>query len=264
MSNTPAITVLMSVYNAEADLKDSIESILNQTFTDFEFLIIDDGSTDSTPEILKTYAAQDKRIRIITQANTGLTKALNHGLSLASGKYIARQDADDVSYPERIRQQFDTMESHPEIILLGTNSDDVFENGFTTPWGHYTDDELECVVFQRTPFPHTSVMMRTEIARELGGYDERFRTSQDLEFWMRFATAGKISMLPEALVKRKVGNSSISAKRRWRQFYDALHAKWIHNTGLKNKGIALYQSLRTLVIMALPHNFIEKLKTRKH
>src|SRR3989344_8977423 len=120
-SNTPPITVLLSVYNDSRFLKSAIESILNQTFSDFEFLVINDASTDNTAEIINSFS--DPRLKTITNShNLGLTKSLNIGLKEAQGKYIARLDADDISLPDRLKIQHDFMESHPDIALSGTDA----------------------------------------------------------------------------------------------------------------------------------------------
>jgi glycosyltransferase involved in cell wall biosynthesis len=250
----PRISVVMSVYNAANDLKDSIPGILGQTFRDFEFIIIDDGSTDDTPAVVRKYAAVDPRIKFVQQENRGLTVALNRGLALAQGEYIARQDADDISYPDRFEKQVGLMESDPAIVLVGGNCDDAYENGFTAEWGSYGPKELQKIVFFKTPFAHSTVMMRASTCRKLNGYDESFKTSQDMELWMRFAKAGKLAMVPEPVLRRRIVSSSISVKRRWRQFYDAFRARWRHNKG--RRALTVYHSLRSIIIALLPHGVI--------
>ena len=257
--NNPKITVLMSVYNAENDLSESIESILNQSFKDFEFLIINDGSTDQTSQILHEFASQDERIKVIDQQNTGLTKALNVGIKHASGIYIARQDADDISYPNRLQDQADFLDKNPETLLLGGNCDDLYEDGSRRVWGAHIQDELKALTFRQTPFAHSTVMMRTESLKELSGYDETYQTSQDMELWMRFAKKGEIAMLDTPLILRKVAGSSISAKRRKRQFLDATRARWVHNSGLK-RFTSQYYGIRSLMINMLPPSWITYLK----
>lgn len=259
IENKPKITVLMSVYNAEKDLSDSVESILNQSFKDFEFLIINDGSTDQTLKILREYASKDERIKIIDQQNTGLTKALNVGIWHASGEYIARQDADDVSYPNRLQDQAEFLENNAEILVVGGNCDDFYEDGSQRAWGAHTQDELKIITYRQTPFAHSTAMMRTQSARELSGYDETYQTSQDMELWMRFAKKGGIAMLETPLILRKVAGSSISAKRRKRQFLDAARARWVHNSGLK-RFTSQYYGIRSLVINMLPPSWITYLK----
>lgn len=247
----PKISVVMSVHNAANDLKASIPGILGQGFKDFEFIIIDDGSKDKTLSVIKEYAATDPRIIIISQANTGLTAALNRGAAIAKGEYIARQDADDVSYPDRLEKQIRIMESDPSVVLVGGNCDDAYEDGFTAEWGAYGPEELQDIVFLKTPFAHSTAMMRASVFRSLDGYDESFKTSQDMELWMRFAKAGKLAMVPEPVLKRRITGASISVKRRWRQFYDALRARWRHNRGAR-RFLAVYHSLRSLIIGLLP------------
>lgn len=242
-----AITVLMSVYNAQDIMSESIESILAQTHADFEFLIIDDGSTDDTPRILAEYAARDPRIRVMTQSNTGLTKALNNGLKEAKGRYIARQDADDPSVPERLAMQFDYMEAQPDIALLGGNSVDILPDGSQKLWGYHTPEKLQKITFRQTPFPHSTVMMRRDVCLRLGGYDERYLTAQDCELWMRFAKKAPIAMLEKPLISRHMLPGSISAQKRWRQFYDATRARITHNKGLGKITALLHSALSLLI-----------------
>ncbi len=248
-----AISVIMAAYNAEKDVETGINSILKQSFKDFEFIIINDGSSDSTSEILEKYAGQDSRIKLIHQENTGLTIALNKALKLARGKYVARQDADDTSYTSRLQKQFELMETNPCILLCGANCDDLYDDGAKGSWGWYDNDKLQKIVFFKTPFAHSTAFMRTDTARELGGYDESFRTSQDMEFWMRFAKAGQIAMIREPLIERKITDGSISSRRRWRQFHDGLRARLKHNTGPFRKSLAIFHAFRSLLIGLLPH-----------
>jgi glycosyltransferase involved in cell wall biosynthesis len=256
---SPRVCVLMSVYNDAKNVGGSIESILQQTFTDFEFLIVNDGSTDNTTEILKKYAERDPRIIVIDQSNSGLTKALNNGLVKARGVYIARQDSDDISYPERLRLQVERMEQDSSLVLLGGNCDDAFEDGYTKPWGYETPHNLARSVFLKTPFPHSTVMMRADVCRKLGGYDESYKTSQDMEFWMRMAKSGKIAMIEQPVLRRAIAKGSISHKRRWRQFYDAMRARWVHNSGAKRL-VAVYYGLRSFMICFLPGVWIDSIR----
>ncbi len=260
MSENPAISVIMSVYNDGDCVGKAIESILSQSFSDFEFIIIDDGSTDFTPDILKDFSEKDARIQVHTQDNTGLTKALNKGLSLAKGNYIARQDADDISYPQRFEKQVVVLENNQDVVVVGSGADDLYPDGFTARWGHYSEDELQKVVFLKTPFPHASAMMRADICKKLSGYDESFKTSQDMELWMRMAKEGKLAMIEEPLMRRYVGNDSITVKRRWPQFFDAMRARLKHNT---NPFPALYHSFRSLAIALVPYSILKKWRSHK-
>src|SRR5438067_12011849 len=116
----PAISVIMSVYNAEAFLEAAVQSVLMQSFSDFEFIIIDDGSTDRSNQILQDYARKDNRVRLISRPNKGLTASLNEGLKLARGEFIARMDADDVAAPDRFKIQVEYLRDHPEVSVRGS------------------------------------------------------------------------------------------------------------------------------------------------
>jgi glycosyltransferase involved in cell wall biosynthesis len=190
----------------------AIESILNQTFEDFEFLIIDDGSNDETPEVLKRY--NDPRIRHIRHENRGLAGTLNVGIELALGKYIARQDQDDISLPDRLERQFSYMEQHSDCALLGTWAQimegdrlvDRFHRHPTAP------SAIQYALLLNNPFAHSSVVFRTEVARRLGGYttDPSRQPPEDFEFWSRIARVATIANLPEILLHYREVPGSMS------------------------------------------------------
>src|SRR4051812_26679567 len=120
MAASPTVSVLMAVYNGEQYLREAVNSILSQTFKDFEFIIIDDGSTDRSPELLASYARADSRVKLISRPNKGLTKSLNEGLHAARGEFVARMDGDDISLPERFERQVSYLREHPEVVLVGS------------------------------------------------------------------------------------------------------------------------------------------------
>lgn len=210
---TPKLTVLMAVYNGERFLRDAVESILNQTFCDFEFLIINDGSTDGTRDILLSY--QDQRIRLVeNECNIGLTKSLNIGLALARGEYIARQDADDISYPNRLQKQLEFLEAHTEVMLLGTQMRTIDKNNF--PIGYVfpkavTDFGCCWQMTLDSAFIHTSVMFKNSfILNKYGGYNDKFITGQDAELWLRISKEHKIANLPQVLVAHRSHSGCVS------------------------------------------------------
>src|SRR5688572_12730012 len=120
MSGSPTVSCVMTVYNTAPYLREAVESILGQTFTDFEFIIIDDGSTDASPQILSDYAERDARIRLVSRPNTGIVKAANEGIGLSRGKYLARMDSDDVALPHRFATQVKYLDEHPDCVLVGS------------------------------------------------------------------------------------------------------------------------------------------------
>lgn len=258
-SKAPVISVVMSVYNGEEHVGAAIESIIAQSFGDFEFIIVNDGSKDYTPNILQEYANRDPRITIVHKENQGLTKSLNVGLSMAKGQYIARQDADDVAYPVRFERQIKFMSENPEYVLLGGRSEDVHEDGLKDIWPYHNPKSIQTTVYYKAPFPHSTAFMRARIVKKLNGYDESFKTAQDMDLWMRMAKAGKIAMLDDIVIKRHVGGGTISINRRWRQIYDGSRARMIH---APNPVLAAYHSLRSAIISSLPPRFIFALKAQ--
>jgi len=218
---SPLVTVLLSVYNGERFLRESVESILGQTFTDFEFLIVDDASTDSTALILTEYAGRESRIRLVhNPGNLGLTRSLNRGLALAAGKYVARQDADDVSLPERLQRQVEFLEEHEDIAVLGTCLEIIDEEGklLATRRLATESDEIEAeLLLKNNALLHTSVAIRKSALLETGGYDERIQFAQDYELWWRVSKKWKLANLPEVLVKWRESSQRISSVHRRQQ-----------------------------------------------
>lgn len=214
-----SVSVIMSVYNSEKFLKESVASILNQTFSDFEFIIIDDCSTDNSLTIIKAFAEKDSRIKIIRNSeNIGLTKSLNKALSLAKGKYIARMDADDIALPERFEKQVAFLETHPSIFLLGTqveyfNTDD---NTRTYPPRATSQAQIEQLLrSNRNPFAHPSIMFRNEPGI---CYREKFVYAQDFDLYLNLLSQNKqLANLPQVLLRYRLQPGSVSFSRRAQQ-----------------------------------------------
>jgi glycosyltransferase involved in cell wall biosynthesis len=210
---SPTVSVLMSVYNGERYLAEAVESILNQTFTDFEFVIINDGSIDGTAEILHSY--QDPRIRIIEQSNIGLTRSLNRGIALAHGGYIARMDDDDLSLPERLERQVAFLDAHSEVGVVGTTCrivDELNNREWEQPVP-LADEQLRRHLVRGNPFVHSSVMMRASAVRAVDGYNEAYPYSQDFELWVRMASHTRLANLSEVLVVRRYHWGTVSTTR---------------------------------------------------
>jgi len=210
-NNSPLVSVIMSVFNGEYLLDKSIESILNQTFTDFEFIIIDDGSTDRTPDIIKKYET-DKRVIAIPQENIGLTKSLNKAIKIARGELIARQDADDISLKERLLYLVNEFKKNPTLVLCGTRA--VIRSGELCYESKMLDDnEILDKIYYYNPFIHSSVMFNKKKFIEIGMYDETYSTTQDYDAWLRLKKLGKIKIIDNVLVERVINDNSISKKK---------------------------------------------------
>ncbi len=200
----PAISVVMSTYNRAAFLPKAIDSILNQTFTDFEFIIINDGSPDETDKVLNLFAAKDKRIRVITnEQNKGLIYSLNKGLDEARGKYIARMDDDDVSLPTRFEKQFAFMEKNPELAVVGSWIGRP-DNGKKWPFHHETNPEkLKMLLYLNSvPISHPASFLRLSFLNEHNiRYSYEYKAAEDRKFWLDIMDAGgKIDNVPEILL----------------------------------------------------------------
>ncbi len=209
----PPISVLTSCFNAAEFLEDSIESILSQSFRDFEHILIDDGSTDDTLAIIKKYAAKDKRIVVISKENSGLTDSLNVGLGIARGEWIARLDADDVAMPTRLEAQLNFVRNRSGVILLGSSSLEVDRDGNFIkqqcfPASH--DRLMKNLEHLGRFFAHSSAFFSKSHALELGGYCRKFTQAQDFDLWLRMGSAGLISCLPEPMVKTRILSTSIT------------------------------------------------------
>ncbi len=212
----PRVSVLMAVHNGGRYLRQAVESILAQTFQDFEFLIVDDGSSDNTPGVIGSYA--DRRIRLVqNSSNLGLTKSLNLGLSLARAPLIARQDSDDISRPTRLAQQVDFMDRHPDVALVGARVRTIDGEGRTVSrmaWPlALSEIGVRWQLLFDSPFVHTAVVFRRDVVwGELGGYNERFVTSQDYELWSRLAMRHRTCNLLQVLVDFRTHGGSVSAR----------------------------------------------------
>lgn len=203
----------MPVYNAEKYLETAIESILNQTFREYEFIIVDDHSSDSSWEIIKTYTKRDKRIvPLRNEQNLRTTRSLNRGLKIAKGKYIARMDADDWSYPYRLQKQFEFMEKNPDMGVSGgaveiCNKDLKVKNVRKYP---LSDTQARKIIFRYSPFAHPATIWRKSDIQKVGGYNERIPLSQDLDLYFRIGNICKFANLPDVLLKLRTHNDSSS------------------------------------------------------
>jgi glycosyltransferase involved in cell wall biosynthesis len=211
MNTTPKITVLLPVYNCELYVQTAVESILNQSYTDFEFLIIDDASTDTTVSIIKKI--DDSRIQLIEKpVNSGYTNSLNYGLQLAKGEYIARMDGDDISYPERFAKQIAYLEAHPEVVVCGTGYKIIGnDKRITIPEGH---EAIKIGLLWGNCISHPSVMIRKKVLDDYAiQYDVTREPAEDYAIWVRLLSLGKLHNLQEVLLEYRLYGNQVSQKR---------------------------------------------------
>jgi glycosyltransferase involved in cell wall biosynthesis len=210
-THKPRVSVILPVYNAERFLARAIESILAQQFTDFELIVIDDGSTDRSAEVIAQF--KDRRVIHVTQQNIGLARTLNKAISMSHGALIARHDNDDLSHPQRLMKQVEAFGKYPELVLLGTAARIVDENGRDTGRQHVhplSNHALRFHLLFDNPFVHTSVMLRREAFDRAGGYPESRDVFEDFALWSKISEQGTIMNLPDILVDYREVQSGMS------------------------------------------------------
>jgi glycosyltransferase involved in cell wall biosynthesis len=217
-NNTPQVSVVMSVYNDESYLRLALESILGQQGIHFELICIDDGSRDSSSEILRQYAANDARMRVVRQENAGLTRALIHGCSLARAPFIARQDADDISLPNRLQLQAKALTEDSRLVFVSSHAEVISPTGEVVlthrrPEGAETATAM-LLDDQEGPPGHGSVMFRRDVYEKVGGYRPEFYFAQDVDLWFRLAEQGMLTYIPQCLYQYRIAPNSISGNRR--------------------------------------------------
>lgn len=225
--NKPLVSVVMVVCNVDRFLPESIESVLAQTFNDFEFIIMDFGSTDQSRALASSYAARDSRIRIHGIPHCGVAEARNAACFLADGKYIAIQDADDISLPSRLMWEVDFMGKHPEVGFLGgawewvdAEAKSLWVDNVLTE-----NHELQSALLTCCPFIHTSVLMRREAFALVGGYRTTFAQAHDYDLWLRMSERFQCANLKQVVVHYRIHPHQVSLHKRRQQTLAVLAAR---------------------------------------
>lgn len=218
-SNSPQVTVLIPVYNAERYLLETLQSVSAQTFRDIEILVVDDGSKDSSPKMLADYALTDPRLRVVRQANAGISAALNAGIAAARGEYIVRMDADDIMLPERIAAQVSFLQGRTDLGFCACAMEMIDKNGRV--FGQYAGRpgsvaELDAMLADRLPivYTHPTVTYRASAVKAVGGYNKLYEPCEDMELFGRLIAAGFPGIvLPAVLMRYRVHGASISGSK---------------------------------------------------
>ncbi len=258
VDSPPQVSVVMPVYNGERYVLSSVNSILQQSVADFEFIIVDDGSTDGSLDEIKRCAEADGRIHVISQPNRGVTNALNAGLRVARGRFIARMDCGDLSLPERFERQVEYLTSHTECSVVGTYFDIIDCDGdiVCTRRPSLLHEELEAGFLGQVQnvggICHAGAMIRTKPLVDLGGYSEEFQFAQDRDLWLRLAEHGRLANIPEVHFQvRIIPGQGISSARVVDQRACAIRA--IRNAYAR-RGLADPTSLNLWRIVTDPHD----------
>lgn len=239
---SPAITVAMSVYNGEPYLAEAIESVLAQTFADFEFLILDDGSQDGSRDTILRFAAQDSRIRPILRENRGLIASLNQLIAEAKAPLIARMDADDICRPQRFERQVAFLADHPDHGVVGSWSEDIDEQSRSIQRDGSAPDQptsheafVASIENDGPLLCHPAVMYRAEVVRAVGGYHAAYRHCEDLDLWLRLATRTRICSLPERLLRYRRTDNQISKRFSVEQTTGAVVSRFAYHERLAGR-----------------------------
>lgn len=222
----PAVSVLMAVHNGVHWVGAATASVLGQTLSDLELIVVDDGSTDGTADLLCTFG--EPRLRVERQPRAGLTRSLNRALFLARAALVARLDADDVSLPERLNRQYAFLAAHPEVGLLGTAALEVDEAGREAGVVRPPEDDraIRRALIRHNPFVHSSVMMRRALVEQVGGYDISFTVAQDYDLWLRLSGITRMANLGEPLVIRRLVPGRVTASRDSERLRAEARARW--------------------------------------
>ncbi|MBC7456920.1 MAG: glycosyltransferase, partial [Bdellovibrionaceae bacterium] len=222
MTPQPLISVIMPIYNSEKTLDAAVRSVLRQTFANFELIMVEDGSSDRSWNLVQKFAAEDSRIRIYkNETNLGLMKTLNRAIEFSTTSLLARLDSDDEMLPTRLEKQKTFLDQHSEVAVLGTwysfmgrtPADDLL---FRLPVG----DAIQQQLLIENPICHSSVMFRKEAFHAVGGYRSEFRNAEDYDLWLRFSKLHKLENIPESLIRVRLslGGNSIAHRRQMQAF----------------------------------------------
>jgi len=256
----PMISVVMSVYNAEEYLDESIQSILNQTYKNFEFIIINDGSTDKSQDIINKYIEQDNRIIVINRENKGLPYSLNEGIVKSKGNYIARMDADDISMSNRFEEQIKFMEENQDIGICGTFIESFGKNINNRIQRYPLENaQLRPILLFTSCFAHPTVMIRKSILDKFNlKYNEEYKNSQDYELWVRLSKYTKVANISKVLLKYRIVDSSITSKTDIDHFNRYILIKNIFSNILKELNIQNSEKENRLHFIIGVNNRLEK------
>ena len=222
----PIVSVVMSVHNGEPFLREAVDSILTQSFREFEFIVIDDGSTDGSAAILDSCLRRDSRMRVYHQTNRGLVESLNRGCALARGKYIARMDADDISVADRLMWQLHFMQRHPAVGVVGGFIQCIGAKGkpLKTSVRPAENHEVKSALAHTCVLCHPTVLMRRDVFTSIGGYRKALADAEDYDLWLRVAERFQLANLPVVVLKYRIHPSQVTMRKCRQQALSSLAA----------------------------------------
>ena len=257
----PKVSILMSVYNNELTLQETLDSIFSQSFKDWELIVVDDCSTDGSSKILYEAKSSYSNISIINNTqNIGLTKSLNKGLLKCLGIYIARIDADDLWDKDKLLKQVEFIDKNNDYGLIGTKSSIIGVNGMLLEYRKLdveSNSQLKNVMIKFNPFEHSSVLFKKKLARQLGGYNETYEYAQDYHLWSTMMTHCKFYKIPELLTFIRLSDNSLSSLNHRHQKKNSIRIKYLIFLNNKRFFIFLIYALKDLLSLILPFSFLK-------
>ncbi len=241
------VSVVMAVYNGEKYLKEAIDSVLAQTYTEFEFIIINDGSTDNTAKILQSIV--DSRVKIISQENTGAARARNNAIAIAKGNYIAIIDSDDVCLEDRLEQQLNFLKNNPEYVLVGSNAIVIDKEGKEIYISSLPTSHLDIVKNLKVNcFYNSAVCFQKDVFNRAGGYNELFYNNlEDVLLWILMSKMGKVGNLSKALIRYRMSPHSISLKsNELRSYQNQIICKFITNNSITEVDVDKFSRMNSI------------------
>jgi glycosyltransferase involved in cell wall biosynthesis len=224
-TGAPRVSVLIGCWNNARTLPQAIDSILSQTLNELELIVVDDGSTDQTPELAR--AVSDPRLRYLPLEHMGISRSLNEGIRAARGTVIAIQDADDWSLPERLERELALLDSRPEVAVVGCRMREVAEDGAELrPRTAFAAGEVNRTLMRFNPIPNSCAAFRRELVLAAGGYDPRYRYAMDYDLWLRLAEDHSVFALDEVLAVRRMGSGNVAATRERAQIAETIRIRW--------------------------------------
>ena len=236
----PLVSVVLPAYNAELYIKEAVTSILHQTFTNIEIIIIEDKSSDKTLEIINTLSKSDVRIKIIkNKVNEGIVCCLNKGINAAQANLIARMDADDIAKKDRLYKQVNFLENNPDTILIGSGIETIDSKGKHINFQNYpsNDNEITHMLRHKSPFAHPTVIFNKECVIKVGGYRQKYRTGQDYDLWSRLQKEGKFANINEPLLKYRIHDEQVTFKKLKEQHRSHIESR-LENMGIPDYSLA--------------------------
>jgi len=251
------VSIVLPVRNGEKHLLAALNSIQNQTLQIFEIIIINDGSTDNTAEIVRQASVHDHRIIIINNSSRiGMGYVFNQGIHVAQGEYVARMDADDIAHPDRLAKQVDFLDANRDVIVVGSQLTLINEVGNLIGTRSYPlcDHDLRRVMARFSPFAHPATMFRRALVVGLGGYDPRWAPAEDLDLWIRMSKYGKLANLPEALLSYRIHGESVTARDSYKMHLMSARVRinGVRNHALLMSKFDIFLNIVQLAIAPLP------------